>query len=67
MSAIAELPEQETGTVLATVVDAAEYLNVGRSTIYGLMDVGKIAYVKIGRCRRIPWEELERVAREGTE
>ena len=52
---------------LATVLEGAEFLNISRSSVYARMDAGDIRYVRIGRCRRIPWEELERVARVGTD
>ena len=40
--------------MLLTPEQAAEVLNVGRSTIYDLMRVGLLKSVKIGRSRRIP-------------
>ena len=47
---------------LATVMEAAKFLNVGRSTIYLLMDQGELTYSKIGRCRRIPWKTIRQLA-----
>lgn len=38
---------------LLTIAEAAEMLRVSRSTIYTLMDGGKLAYVKLGRSRRV--------------
>ncbi|REJ91098.1 MAG: DNA-binding protein [Planctomycetota bacterium] len=46
---------------LLTVREAAELLRLGRSTLYNLMDRGLLAYVKIGRARRIPPSEIERL------
>jgi excisionase family DNA binding protein len=43
---------------MLTVGAAAEFLSVGRTTIYGAMDSGQLAYVKIGRSRRIPRRAL---------
>lgn len=40
--------------------EAARLLSVGRTTIYELMASGALASVHIGRCRRIPAEELRR-------
>lgn len=42
------------GSPLMTVAEAAEFLRVSRSKVYGLMDGGALVYVKLGRCRRIP-------------
>lgn len=57
--------QQPIQPALATVAEAAEFLNVSRSFVYERMDDGKLAYIKIGRCRRIPWDELRRVAERG--
>jgi excisionase family DNA binding protein len=38
---------------LCSVPQAARYLAIGRSTVYGLMDAGKLRYVKLGRSRRV--------------
>ena len=46
---------------LATVAEAADYLNVSRSSVYLLMDRGELRFVKLGKCRRLPWSELERL------
>ena len=54
-------PEKESLAAdgFATLVQAAEYLGVGRSTIYMLMDSGKLPNAKIGdKARRIPWKAL---------
>ena len=37
-----------------TVVEAAKFLSLGKSTLYEAMDRGELAYVRIGRARRIP-------------
>jgi len=39
---------------LMTVREAARFLSVSQSTLYVLMDSGRLAYVKIGRARRLP-------------
>lgn len=39
---------------LLTVADAAALLGLSRSTVYQLMESGRLAYVRIGRARRIP-------------
>lgn len=39
---------------LFTVAEAAGYLALSRSSVYALMDAGELAFVKIGKSRRIP-------------
>jgi excisionase family DNA binding protein len=39
---------------LLTVGQAADFLRVGRSTIYALLAAGEIPHVKIGRATRLP-------------
>ena len=54
--------------LLLTPEQAAEALNVARSTIYDLMRLKAITSVKIGRARRIPTSAVkayvERLAEE---
>ena len=49
---------------LLTVQEAALMLTLSRSMVYNLMERGALAYVKIGRTRRIPLQEVERLVRE---
>ena len=51
---------------VATPEQAAEFLQVSRSTIYEMMRLGDLASVKVRRCRRIPWAVLERIVDGGT-
>lgn len=44
---------------------AARMLDVSRSTVYMLMKTGRLAWVPMGADRRIPVEEIRRVAAEG--
>lgn len=44
--------------MLLTPERAADQLDVGRTTVYGLMASGELDSVKIGRSRRIPAEAL---------
>lgn len=53
MSAIAH------ASVLLTVEEAAQRLNIGRTTMYGLVSTGAIKSVTIGRLRRVPAECLD--------
>lgn len=49
---------------LVTVAEASRFLSVSRTMLYGLMDAGRLAYVKIGRARRIPRAALVRLAHD---
>ncbi|MGE0875659.1 MAG: helix-turn-helix domain-containing protein [Burkholderiales bacterium] len=51
--------------VLYSPNSTAEALDLSRSKVYALMKAGSLRYVNIGGDRRIPAEELERIAREG--
>lgn len=44
---------------------AAHALDVSRSKIYDLMKTGALRFVKIGANRRIPSDEIQRIATEG--
>lgn len=46
--------------------NAARALDISRSKIYELMKCGALGYVQIGADRRIPMEEVERLAKTGT-
>jgi excisionase family DNA binding protein len=50
---------------LATVREAALFLRVSRAKLYLMMDSGDLKYVKLGRCRRIPWRALKELAAAG--
>jgi excisionase family DNA binding protein len=50
---------------LVTVNEAAEWLGLGRAKLYKMMEQGELAYVKIGRARRIPRGALVDVAVSG--
>jgi excisionase family DNA binding protein len=39
---------------LMQVAEVAQFLSVGRSTVYQLMDRGELPFVKLGASRRIP-------------
>jgi excisionase family DNA binding protein len=39
---------------LMTVPEAAKFLRISRSKLYETMDKGELAYVKLGKPRRIP-------------
>jgi excisionase family DNA binding protein len=50
---------------LRTVSEAAAFIRVSRSAIYGLMGSGELAYTKIGRRRLIPHRALVELAERG--
>jgi len=56
----------ETEPRLLRVPHVAQQLAMSRSAIYQLMDSGRLAYVKIGRSRRIPVEAVDALVRSGT-
>jgi excisionase family DNA binding protein len=39
---------------------------VSRSKVYSLMDSGRLPHVKLGRSRRIRWEDVLRLVEENT-
>lgn len=44
--------------LLLTPEQAAKRLEVGRSTLYGLIASGEVESIKVGRARRIPADAL---------
>lgn len=50
---------------LVNVPEAARFLHLSRSTIYSLMEAGKLPYIRIGRSRRIPRRSLMQLAVSG--
>jgi excisionase family DNA binding protein len=64
--AVVDAAPQRRGQALASVREAEQYLNLSRATVYGLMDKGDLPYVKIGKCRRIPWAAIEDLVRTNT-
>jgi len=52
---------------LARIEQASQFLAVGRSKVYDMLAKRELPSVRIGSCRRIPWEALhEYVARNTT-
>ncbi len=47
---------------LATIIEVSRYLRISRTAIYGLMDAGKLPFLRIGRSRRIAWSEVKALA-----
>ncbi len=50
---------------LLTVREAAAFLRISRSSLYATMDRGELAFVKLGRSRRIPRRALVELAASG--
>jgi excisionase family DNA binding protein len=57
--------ETEEGRKLYSPNFAAKVLDISRSKIYDLMKSGALRYVTIGADRRIPADEIQRIATEG--
>ena len=49
-----ETPADMVEDGLMTVMEAASFLGLSRSTIYNMMDSGELQSAKLGRSRRIP-------------
>lgn len=47
---------------LVRISDCCRFLGISRSTLYEIMDAGKLPYVKIGRSRRIPQQAMKEFA-----
>jgi excisionase family DNA binding protein len=50
--------EPPQGPGLATVREAEQYLNISRAKLYAMMEAGELAYIKLGKSRRIRWSAL---------
>jgi excisionase family DNA binding protein len=61
-----ELREAVAGPKLARVVEVAKYLSMSRSKVYAMMDAGELAYVKLGKSRRIPWDAVLQLVEQNT-
>lgn len=51
--------------VLHRVEDAARRLSTSRASLWAHIAAGNIASVQLGRSRRIPASEVDRISREG--
>ncbi len=47
------------GRMLLTVEEAAQWLGIGRTLAWRLVQEGKLPSVRLGRCVRVPRSELE--------
>lgn len=44
--------------------DVGEALGIGQTKVYELLRDGSLGSIKIGRLRRIPWDELDRFVQD---
>ncbi len=51
-------PTQIDPLSLHSVREVANYLAISRSKVYQLMDSGELAFVKLGKSRRIRWNDV---------
>jgi excisionase family DNA binding protein len=58
----AERPTGPAPERLLTIAEAAEAMSVGRTSIYGLIDAGKLRSLKVGRRRLIPASAVAELA-----
>ncbi len=47
---------------LMTIAEAMAFSRLSRTTLYGLMETGRLSYTKLGRARRIPKRALVELA-----
>lgn len=59
-------PRKTEEPILCTVRQVADCLSLSRSTIYILMDGGRLPYVKLGRSRRIRWDDVMQLIESNT-
>ena len=57
--------QDDDGKLLHRVNNGAKKLDLSRSTIYDLMEKGKLKWVEIAGIRLIPDSEIQRIAAEG--
>ena len=53
---------QESPTLLITVAEAARRVGLGRTTVYQLIQAGKLPHKRVNRCIRVPVKALEQWA-----
>ncbi len=47
---------------LVRIDECCRFLGISRSSLYLIMDAGKLPYVKIGRSRRVPQQAMKEFA-----
>ncbi|MCA9036410.1 MAG: helix-turn-helix domain-containing protein [Planctomycetaceae bacterium] len=66
------MPEQTTlpsvpTSGLARIEDAANFLQVCRTTIYAMIRDGELPSVQVRNARRVPWSALHQIASAGAD
>ncbi len=56
---------QKVQSILLSPQQFADRLSISRWTVYAWLQEGRLRSVKIGRLRRIPASEVERIVQEG--
>lgn len=59
-------PQPNLPLLVLTLEEAAEVLHCGRSTMFEMVNAGKIRTVQVGRKRLVPVKEIERFLEENT-
>jgi excisionase family DNA binding protein len=50
--------DKGSGECLARVSEVAAFLKLSRSKVYGMMDAGELKYIKLGKSRRLRWNDV---------
>jgi excisionase family DNA binding protein len=59
-------PQKTEEAILFTVRQVAGRLSLSRSSLYNMMDQGRLPYVKLGRSRRIQWDDVMQLIENNT-
>lgn len=51
-------PDTSRHALVLTITEAAETLRVSRRTVYELLARGELRRVKLGKCARIPYDDV---------
>jgi len=51
---------------LATVREVAAFLGISRAKLYLMMDQGDLPHVKLGKSRRVKWQDVDRLVEAST-
>ena len=64
--AVAQVQSKVEPQKLVRISEAAEFLSVSRSSVYGMMASGVLPFVKLGRSRRVRWADVFRLIERNT-
>ena len=51
---------------LCPIGEVARYLSLSRSKVYQMMDAGELPYVKLGKSRRVRWQDVLQLVTRNT-